>query len=324
MQERYFIGVDLGGTNIKAGLVTEKAKVIVKTSLATEAPNGPDHVLNRIVMAVNEVIRRSGLDGDRIAAIGVGSPGTLDTKTGVVLYPPNLPGWRNVPLIEYVEKKTGIRAVLENDANAAAYGEYWAGAAKGADPVVMFTLGTGIGGGIIIDGRLVHGNTDAGGELGHIVIEVEGRKCACGNRGCLERYASANAMAMRFAEAVAAGEQSSLAAKVDNGDEVTSKMIYEAALAGDDLANRIMWETGMFLGVGVVNMLHTINPARVVLAGGLAAAGDLLMRPVLETVEKRALPDTQRDCVICFATLGEDAGLIGAAGCALAAFGTSQ
>jgi glucokinase len=170
----------------------------------------------------------------------------------------------------------------------------------------------------------VHGNTDCAAELGHIVIEVEGRKCPCGNHGCLERYASANALALRFAEAIEAGAESSLAAKVRAGESVSSKTIYEAALEGDELSNKIFWETGMYLGIGVVNLLHTVNPARVVLAGGLAGAGELLMRPVRETVEKRALPDSQRNCVICFATLGEDAGLIGAAGCALAAFGTSQ
>ncbi len=324
MEEKYYIGVDLGGTNIKAGMVTDRGKVIVKTSLPTEADKGPDYILDRICEAVENVRRRSGLHKEHIGGVGVGSPGTLDIKSGVVLYPPNLPGWRNVAVIEYVTNKTGLRAVLENDANAAAYGEYWAGAAKGAQSMVMFTLGTGIGGGIIVDGKLIHGNTDCAAELGHIIIEVNGRKCPCGNYGCLERYASANALATRFAEAVAEGAESSLAAKVKAGENVTSKMVYEAALEGDELSNRLFWETGTYLGIGIVNLLHTINPARVVLAGGLIGAGDLLMRPVRETVEKRALPDAQRNCVICFATLGEDAGLIGAAGCALAAFATSQ
>lgn len=324
MEEKYYIGIDLGGTNIKGGMVTTQPKVIVKTSIPTEADKGPEHVLDRICEAVENVRKRSGLSRELIGGIGVGSPGTLDIKSGVVLYPPNLPGWRNVPLVEHVSKKTGMQAVLENDANAAAYGEYWAGAAKGAESMVMFTLGTGIGGGIIVHGRLVHGNTDCAAELGHIVIEVDGRECPCGNRGCLERYASANALATRFAEAVRAGEKSVLADRVNAGEHVDSKMIYEAATDGDELANKLYWETGTYLGIGVVNLLHTINPARVVLSGGLIGAGELLMRPVRETVEKRALPDAQRNCVICFATLGEDAGLIGAAGCALAAFGTSR
>ncbi|MHC4712125.1 MAG: ROK family protein [Planctomycetota bacterium] len=324
MEEKYYIGVDLGGTNIKAGMVTDRGKVIVKTSLATEADRGPDHVLDRICEAVEGVRKKSGLSKEHIGGVGVGSPGTLDIESGVVLYPPNLPGWRNVPVIEYVSNKTNLKAVLENDANAAAYGEYWAGAAKGARSMVMFTLGTGIGGGIIVDGKLIHGNTDCAAELGHIIIEVDGRQCPCGNYGCLERYASANAVALRFAEAVAEGEESVLAEKVKAGEDVSSKMIYEAAVDGDKLANRILWETGTYLGIGIVSLLHTINPARVVLSGGLIGAGDLLMRPVRETVEKRALPDALRNCTICFATLGEDAGLIGAAGCALAAFAISQ
>jgi len=324
MEEKYYIGIDLGGTNIKAGMVTTKPKIIVKISMPTEADEGPEHVIDRICEAAENVRKRSGLSRELIGGIGVGSPGTLDIASGTVLYPPNLPGWRNVPLVEHVESKTGIQTVLENDANAAAFGEHWAGAGRGAESMVMFTLGTGIGGGIIVDGRLVHGNNDCAAELGHMVIEVDGRECACGNRGCLERYASANAVAARFAEAVNSGEDSVLAGKVAAGEKVDSKMIYQAALEGDELANKIYWETGTYLGIGVVNLLHTLNPARVVLGGGLIGAGELLMRPVRETVEKRALPDAQRNCVICCATLGEDAGLIGAAGCASAAFGTSQ
>ena len=319
MVEKYYIGVDLGGTNIKAGMVTEEPKVIVKTSIPTEREGGPDHVLDRICQAIENVRKRSGLSKDLIGGVTVGSPGTLDTKTGVVLYPPNLPGWRNVPLVEVVSKKTGLNVILENDANAAAYGEY-----KGVDSMVMFTLGTGIGGGIIVGGKIVHGNTDCAAELGHMVIEVKGRECACGNRGCLEAYASADSLTRRFVEAVEAGAESSLAESILSGEDVNSKIICEAARNGDELANKIYWETGVYLGIGIVNILHTLNPARVVLSGGLSGAGDLIMRPVRETVEKKALPDTQRNCTICFAALGEDAGLIGAAGCALAAFGTSQ
>lgn len=324
MEKKYYIGVDLGGTNIKAGMVTEEAKVIVKTSIPTEREGGPDHVLGRICQAIENVRKRSGLSKESIGGATVGAPGTLDTKSGMVLYPPNLPGWRNVPLVEVVSKKTDLNVILENDANAAAYGEYWAGAAKGVDSMVMFTLGTGIGGGIIVAGKLVHGNTDCAAELGHMVIEVDGRECACGNRGCLEAYASADSLTRRFVEAVNAGTKSSLAESIRSGEDMNSKIIYEAARDGDELANKIYWETGVYLGIGIVNILHTLNPARVVLSGGLIGAGDLLMRPIRETVEKKALPDAQRNCTICFAALGEDAGLIGAAGCALAAFGTSQ
>lgn len=324
MQEKYYIGVDLGGTNIKAGMVTRKPKIIVKTSIPTEADQGPEHVLKRICSAIETVRKRSGLNKDDIAGVGIGAPGTLSIKDGVVTYPPNLPGWRNVPVVEYVERETGLCIRLENDANAAAYAEYWVGAGQGANPLVMLTLGTGIGCGIMIDGEIVHGCTDSAGEFGHIVIEVNGRKCACGNWGCLEAYASANSLVRRFVEAVKEGEDSTLAEKVNAGEEVNSQMIEEAARAGDALSARIFRETGVYLGVGIVNMLHTLNPSRILLAGGLALADDLIMDPVVETVEKRALPDPWRGCSIKFAELGEDAGLIGAAGCALNAFGTSQ
>jgi glucokinase len=324
MTEKYYIGVDLGGTNIKAGLVTEKARVLARTSIPTEADGGPDHVLARIAEAALSVCKSSGISKDLIGGVGIGSPGTLDIKAGIVRFPPNLPGWRNVPVVERVSELTGFKAVLENDANAAAWGEFWAGAASDVHSMVMFTLGTGVGGGIIIDDVLLHGNTDSAAEIGHITIEADGRKCPCGNWGCLEAYASANSMARRFVEAVDAGEPSTLAAKARSGGKITSKMIYEAALAGDALANRIFGETGNYLGIGIVNMLHTLNPARVVLSGGMIAAGELLMRPVRETVEKRAIPDARRNCDIVFATLGEDAGFIGGAGCALVAFETSR
>lgn len=324
MSEKYYIGVDLGGTNIKAGMVTEQAKPIVKTSIPTEAERGPDHVLDRIAEAVENVRKRSGLSKELIGGVGIGAPGTLDIKAGVVRYPPNLPGWRNVPVVEEVEKKTGLRAVLENDANAAAYGEFWAGAARDVHSMVMLTIGTGIGGGIICNDTIIHGNTDCAGELGHLIIEADGRKCACGNWGCFEAYASANSLVRRFVEAIEAGEDSSLAERVKSGEEVTSKDIFDSAVDGDELSNRIYRETGIYLGIGIVNILHFVNPARVVLSGGMIGAGELIMAPVRETVEKRALPDAQRNCEIVFATLGEDAGFIGGAGCALVAFATSQ
>jgi glucokinase len=324
MATKHYIGVDLGGTNIKAGVVTENAQVVVKTVLATEADKGADHIIDRICRAVKTLMSESGLSREDIGGIGVGSPGTLDTKAGVVHYAPNMPLWADVNVVERVYERTGMKTVLENDANAAAYGEFWAGAGKGVSSIVMFTLGTGIGGGIIANGRLIHGTTDCAGELGHMTIEVEGRECACGNHGCLEAYASANSLARRFKEAVAAGGESVLSARLAGGGQVDSRAVCDAALAGDELALRIFWETGVYLGVGIVNIMHTINPARVIISGGLIKAGDLLMRPIKDTVERRALPDAKRNCDIVFASLGEDAGFIGGAGCALAAFGISQ
>lgn len=324
MADKYYIGVDLGGTNIKAGVVAPDGKVAARTSISTEGERGPRHVIGRIGMAVETVISQSGLPREAIGGLCVGAPGTLDIRAGIVRRAPNLPGWVDIRVVEMVQERTGIRATLENDANAAAYGEFWVGASRNVPSMVMFTLGTGIGGGIIIDGRILHGNTDSAGEIGHMIIRDDGRKCVCGNWGCLEAYASALSLVRRFKEAVEAGEESVLAPALRAGADITSKAIFDAAIRGDGLSNRIYYETGVYIGIGVVNVLHTVNPARIVISGGMIGAGDLLMRPIRETVEKRALPDSKRNLEIVFAALGEDAGFIGGAGCALAAFGISR
>ncbi len=324
MAGEYYIGIDLGGTNIKGGVVSSDAEVMSSMSIPTEADKGADHIINRICSVVDEVTAAAGMTRQDIAGMGVGTPGTLDTKAGVVHLAPNMPLWRDIPVVERVQACTGIRTVLENDANAAAFGEFWAGAGKGTRSMVMVTLGTGIGAGIIAHGRLIHGDTDCAAELGHMIIERNGRLCACGNQGCLEAYASAVSLVRRFREAVEAGSKSVLADDGHAGDDLDARMICDAALAGDELANRIFHETGVFLGIGIVNILHMINPARLLISGGLIKAGDLLMKPVKATVEMKALPDARRNCDIVFASLGEDAGFIGGAGCALTAFGTSQ
>jgi len=324
MSEEYYVGVDLGGTNIKAGIVTSGARVVAKTSAPTQCEKGADHIVNRIHDIIEDMRQRAKLPREAIRGLGIGSPGTLDIKAGVVHFVVNMPLWREIEVVKRVSEKTGFRVLLENDANAAAYGEYWAGAGRNVTSMVMFTVGTGIGGGIIANGRLIHGDTDCAAELGHMIIESQGRKCDCGNWGCLEAYASGNSLVKRFKEALDAGAESRLAAGVRAGRKITSFEISEAALAGDDLSNRIFAETGVYLGVGIVNVMHIINPACVVISGGLINAGELLMAPIRRTVQERALPDARRNCRIVFATLGEDAGFIGGAGCALAEFGTSR
>jgi len=324
MADKFYIGVDLGGTNIKAGVVAEDATVLCKTSTPTEADRGAGHIIDKICRVIETLRADCRLDPASIGGVGIGTPGTLDIRAGMVHLAPNMPLWRNVPVVDLVSKKTALKVVLENDANAAAFGEFWAGAGRGVSSLVMVTLGTGIGAGIIANGRLIHGDTDCAAELGHMIIEINGRQCACGNLGCLESYASAVSLVRRFQEAVAAGDDSSLAAAVRAGRPIEARDVCDAALAGDPLANRIFRETGVYLGIGIINILHMINPARVLISGGLIKAGDLLMNPIRETVEKRALPDAWRNCDIVFASLGEDAGFIGGAGCALTAFATSQ
>jgi glucokinase len=236
----------------------------------------------------------------------------------------NLPEWDDVPLRELLRKRFNIPTVLENDANAAAWGEFWTGAGKEASSMVMLTLGTGIGGGIVLDGKLWHGFKDSAAELGHVTIDCRGRQCGCGNIGCLEAYASADSTVRRFIEAVRSGRSTNLERMVrERPEQVTSKMIHEEALKGDALCRATIEETGFYLGMGVVSILHFLNPEMVVLTGGMIGAGSMLMDPLKKVVQERALGRSREDVKIVFARLGSDAGFIGAAGCALTGSGTS-
>lgn len=317
MAKRCFVGIDLGGTNLKGGVVDEDREIRCKTSVPTEAEHGPEHVIQRMAELVERVIGEAGLRKEEVESVGIGSPGSMSHKRGVVIKPPNLPGWQDVPLRDRIKELTGLPTTLENDANAAAWGEFWAGAGRGTRHMVMLTLGTGVGGGIIINGRLIRGHFDNAAELGHWIVQPNGRPCGCGQKGCLEAYASASYTAQRATEALQAGESSSLSEVLRSKGQVTSEDVVNAANAGDALAKRIFDETCYYLAIACVNIQHATNPERVVLAGGMIAAGeDTLLKPIREKAAEMAwkaaddLPD------ITFATLGNDAGLIGAAGCA--------
>jgi glucokinase len=246
-------------------------------------------------------------------AIGVGAPGPLDGKRGLIIEAPNL-GWRNYPLADVLGKQTGIKTYLENDANSAGWGEFWAGAGRGCSNMVMMTLGTGVGGAIIIDGKLVRGPDGTAGEFGHVVIIDGGRPAATGNRGALEAYASATATVLRFKEALKLGWNSSLSEKADS---VTCEDIFNAAHEGDGLASHIVTETGRYLGVMAANLANIFNPERCVISGGMIKAGDILFNSIKEECNRRAFPVPAARMEILPATLGADAGLIGAAGVAL-------
>jgi len=310
----YAIGVDLGGTNIKGGVVDVNGKVIASESVKTNVEKGCEEVVHRIVQACEQVIRKSKLDWSAIRGVGIGSPGTLNLRKGIVLFSPNLPCMNGVPLLDLVRARlTGVRCILENDANAAAYGEKWAGVGRKVQNLVLFTLGTGIGGGVIIDGEVLHGFNDVAAELGHQVVYADGRLCGCGNHGCIEAYASAPATVRRMKEAIAAGKKSILSGDFEAAD------ISRAAKQGDQTAREIMEETGRLLGVVATNMLHIFNPEMVVFDGGMTAAGDLLLTPIRDEVKKRAFKASQEGVQIVFGELGANAGMIGAAGCALQA-----
>lgn len=323
--KKYLVGVDLGGTNIKAGVTDLEGRILSRVKIETRAAEGPDVVSDRIAQAAHQAVdsARDGgkapdIEWDLVLGVGVGSPGTIDLAAGVVTFSPNLKNMNGFGLRDAVSKRLdGASVVLENDANAAARGEQWVGAGRGAHSLVMLTLGTGIGGGIVLENEVWHGANGVAGELGHMSIKCDGVRCACGNVGCIEAYASAPSMVRRMKEAIAAGVKTRLAAETGS---LTSKRIYEAAVAGDDAALENIQQTGRFLGIAISNILHMFNPRVVVLSGGVIGAGDMLMQPIVDEVKKRTLEMCFEGTDIRFAELGEDAGFIGAAGCALNAF----
>jgi glucokinase len=299
-----WIGVDLGGTNVRAALVAADGRVLARARRETRAAEGVDATIGRIVGAIEEVRA-----GSRVAGVGIGSPGPLDSRRGVVISAPNLPGWVDVPLGDLVRSRVGLETIVENDANVAALGESWLGAGRGASSLLLLTLGTGIGGGIVAGGRVWRGHRGFAGEMGHTTFDPNGVVCGCGNRGCLEQYASATALVRRTREAIAAGRPTSLIAK----PAITAAVVHAEALAGDALARELLAETGRILGVAIGSAANLLDPEVVVVAGGLAGAGDFLFGPLREEAKRRALPAVAASLEIVPAALGDDAGVLGAA-----------
>jgi glucokinase len=316
-RQRYIVGLDLGGTNIVAGAMPEDgSREIAVRSAPTRADQGAESVVDRIARMIDtvvaETIAETGAKRADFAGVGIGSPGPLDRERGIVIVTPNL-GWRNFPLRDEVSNRVGLPATLDNDANCATLGEWWCGAAKGARHVVGMTIGTGIGGGLILDGRLFHGASDVAGEIGHTTIDSTGRRCKCGNYGCLEAYASGPAIAERAREALAGGEPSILTALVeDDLTRITAQLVYEAAKKDDDVARQVVRETANFLGAGVANLLNIFNPDVVVIAGGVTQAGEPLFEPLRAEVRRRAFRPAVEACRILPGTLKGSAGVVGA------------
>jgi glucokinase len=314
---RLIAGVDLGGTNIVVGMVTEDGRSLYGLqSQPTPVSDGPDAVIARIATMVQDAVKasRAAVTGKvEVLGVGIGAPGPLDTARGIVHLAPNL-GWRNVPLRDRVSAATGYPAALDNDANCAVFGEWWRGAAQGARIVVGITIGTGVGGGIVIDGRLFHGASDAAGEIGHTTIDSTGRRCKCGNYGCLEAYASGPAIASRAVEGIESGQQSGIGRLV-HGDltKVTAQTVYEAARDGDAFALEVVKDTARFLGTGVANLVNIINPEVVVVCGGVTLAGDHLFEPLRGEVKRRAFKPAADACRIVPGALTGTAGVYGAA-----------
>jgi glucokinase len=315
---RFIIGVDLGGTNIVVGALSEDgSRHAGARSEPTLAERGAEAVVDRIARLIEETIgdtmAETGCGRDAFLGVGIGSPGPLDRERGIVIVTPNL-GWKNFPLRDEVAQRVGLPATLDNDANCATYGEWWLGAARGARNVVGLTIGTGIGGGLILEGQLYHGASDVAGEIGHTTIDSTGRRCKCGNYGCLEAYASGPNIAERAREALAADDGSMLPSLVGGDlDRITAATVYEASARGDELARQVVRETAQFLGIGVANLLNIFNPDVVVLAGGVTQAGDALFEPLRAEVRRRAFKPAVDACRIVPGELVGRAGVVGAA-----------
>jgi len=307
------IGIDVGGTEIKAGLVTCEGEVVEKRRIATEVQGGVAHVINRIAELIDIGQKYCADNGYEVAGAGIGIPGTLSHKRGVVIAPPNLPGWRNVPLVERLRDRFDIAINLDNDANNAALGEFICGSGRGTSDMVMLTLGTGVGGGIILGGRLWRGSREDAGELGHMIVETGGRQCTCGQQGCLEAYASATNTALRLTERIHAGHASMLKEVVDRGEKIDTKLMVNAAWNGDALSMAVWEETCRYLAVGCININHAFNPQRVVLAGGMSLAGERLRGPVVRRIYEMHSSKLGEPPEIRLAELGNDAGFIGSA-----------
>src|SRR5437764_4459621 len=250
-----YVGLDVGGTTMKAGVLDDDGRPLSSVSLPTEAHRGQEFGLERMCETIRLAVARAGLEMRQVAAVGVATPGLMDIPAGIILDPPNLRPWLHVPVRRHVQEVFGLPTAFQNDANAAAYGEYWAGAGRGVRSLVLFTLGTGVGGGIILGGRVVEGEHSHGAELGHIKIEMtRPRPCGCGRHGCLEAYASATAVAKRAREALAEdGGRSALHALAREQGELTARAVFEAAAAGDVLASRVVEDTAYYLAVGAMN-----------------------------------------------------------------------
>lgn len=316
------VGIDLGGTFIKCALLGQDLATEAELESPTPTDGGADKVVETMASSTERLIRQAGLARERIVGVGVGSPGPLDLAAGVVIGMPNIPGFENVPLRDQLSKRLGLPVVLENDANAAALGEFLVGGGRGVNDMVLLTLGTGIGGGIVIGGELLHGVHGIGAEVGHMIVEPGGEQCGCGQRGCLERYASATYLAQYARRLVEKEKRESVLADVlrAKGD-ISSRDVQEALAGGDELARQVWDRAVRFLAVGCVNLCRILDPERIVLGGGMAKAGEDLLAPLGRHFRREHWVLAEPKTTLALTQLGNNAGVIGAAGLAWRQFG---
>jgi glucokinase len=327
-QPQFFVGIDLGGSSSKIGVVDNVGNTLSYINVPTAIDQGPENGAQRMGLGALEALRNAGVDVGEVRRIGLGSPGTMDLATGMLIQPVNLRGWNNFPLRDRLSHYCGLPVTFANDGAAAAFGEFWLGAGQEMHSLVMFTLGTGIGCGIIVDGSSIDGRHSHGAECGHIAIDFhdDARMCSCGQPGHLEAYASATALVKRTIEALESGRKTSLNARLEHGAELSPIVIGEEAEAGDSLCLELVLDTARFLSVGIVTLMHTIDPDVVVLGGAMtfggnnSALGRQFLQRIREEVRRRAFPILAQQTTIDYARLGSDAGYLGAAGLARAEY----
>ncbi len=310
MDGRAVVGIDIGGTKTLSAVVDAQGRVLARHRIETPQ-RGPRDFVQVLARELSTLLGLAGLQKEDLSGLGVGAPGPLDPETGVVFEPPNLAGWRDVPLGTMLFNATGVPTFVENDANAAALGEAWVGAGVGVRDQIYITVSTGIGGGLIFNGELYHGASGTAGEIGHMTVEPDGPICTCGRRGHLEAVASGQAIARMAEEAVQAGRQTRLAALPPGA--LTAAAVAQAAFDGDAVAREVYARAGFYIGLAVASLVNVLNPAMVIIGGGVSKAGDLLFDTVRRMVRERAFERPAEAARIVPAALGDDVGVIGAA-----------
>ena len=309
------IGIDLGGTSVKFAILTQEGEVQEKWSIKTNILDEGSHIVDDMIESINHRLKLLNLSAKDFIGIGMGSPGVVDREKGTVIGAYNLNGKTLQPVKEKIEKATGIPFFIDNDANVAALGERWKGAGENQPDVVFMTLGTGVGGGIVAEGKLLHGVAGAAGELGHITVDCDQPiRCTCGKKGCLETVASATGivnLTRRYADEYAGDAE--LKKLIDNGEDVNAKIVFDLAKAGDELALIVYRNFARYLGIACANIGSILNPSTIVIGGGVSAAGEFLLDGVRKVYEENSFPQVRTSTKLALATLGNDAGVIGAA-----------
>ncbi|WP_059171132.1 ROK family glucokinase [Bacillus sp. FJAT-27445] len=312
--EKWLAGIDLGGTTIKLAFLTVYGEILHKWEIPTDRSDGGRHIVLNIAKSIDERLEELGQGKERLAGIGMGAPGPVNSDTGVLYNAVNIGLRGKYPLRDILEVETSLPAAIDNDANCAAIGEMWRGAGEGAKDLVCVTLGTGVGGGVIANGQIVQGVSGAAGEIGHITsIPVGGAQCNCGKTGCLETIASATGIVRLAMESVAAGEQGMLADILASNGLISAKDVFDSAKNGDKAAMGVVDQLAFHLGLALANVANTLNPEKIVLGGGVSYAGEILVQKVREQFVQFAFERVRETTTIALATLGNDAGVIGAA-----------